>query len=293
MIEEAKVEVKSIGICLTPSEDKLINAIYKLLHDKSETRDTHSENFYGGNVPGQVVSYGGHEAPSAYLKIKPSELYKEYLSKEDYSGKEIDNVKSVLQCLAKKQFLIIYDRQRKIQNGKKIETRTDRIEAFQSLIQIVTYIEDLTDIEIKKLDEGSGEDIREQKGELVIALNPLLTDQINSKYVEYPPDINRRTIIAAGGHRHVTESINALRDYMIRELSNKRHKPEINADKLPYLLKLGTYVEQYRKKLIKERIEGAINTVKRLGIIQTVEMQIGAEGQEKYVFTLNPDFLSE
>lgn len=292
-IEEDNLEIKTIGIRLTSAEDKLINAIYKLLHDKSETRDINSESFYNGNVPGQLVPYGGQEAPSAYLKIKPTELYKEYLGEEDYSGKDIDNIKNVLHGLSKKQFLIIYDRKRKIkiQNGKKTETRTDRIEVFQSLIRIVNYIEDLTDAEVKNLDRGKGSDIREQKGELVIALHPLLTDQISSKYVEYPADINRRTMIAAGGHRHITESINALRDYMIRELSNKRLKPEINADRLPYILKLEKYVESHRKKLIKERIEGAIETVKRLGLIQDVEMQVGAQGQAKYVFTLNPEFL--
>lgn len=291
-IESSNVEFsKTIGIKLTPSEDKLINAIYKLLHDKSENQNTQSELFYSGNDPAQLVSYGGEEqkARSAFLRIKPTELYKEYIGEEDYSGKEIENIKNILYGLNEKKFLIIYDRKRKIKNGNKIENRTDRIEEFQNLIKIVSYIEDMTDTEVHSLEQGES-DVRNQKGELVIALNPLLTDQINSKYVEYPTDINKRTMIASGGHLHVTESINALRDYMLREISNKRYKCEINSDKLPYILKLDNYIKAHRKKLITNRINGAIKANRNLGIILNVELTEGAMGQPKYIFHLNPDF---
>jgi len=211
------------------------------------------------------------------------------LCEDDYSGKEIDNIKNILYGISDKKFLIIYDRKRKVKNGKKTENRTDRIEEFQNLIKIVSYIEDMTDKEVKSLEKGEA-NVREQKGELIIALNPLITDQINSKYVEYPTDINQRTMIASGGHLHVTESINSLRDYMLREISNKRYKCEINAEKLPYILKLGNYIKSYRKKLIKERINGAIKAVRNLGLIINVEILEGSLGQPKYVFTLNPDF---
>ena len=108
-----------------------------------------------------------------------------------------------------------------------------------------------------------------------------MTDQISSKYVEYPTDINKRTMIASGGHLHVTESINALRDYMLREMSNKRYKCEINVDRLPYILKLENYIKNYRKKLIQQRIDGAIKAVRNLGIILDVEITDGARGQKK------------
>ncbi|HLB52485.1 MAG TPA: hypothetical protein VJK48_02105, partial [Chlamydiales bacterium] len=90
---------------------------------------------------------------------------------------------------------------------------------------------------------------------MIIALNPLLTDQINSKYVEYPSDINKRMVIAAGGHRLVTESMIALRDYLLRELSARRFQPEINEEKLFLILKLEKYLKSKRKKLIQQRTE--------------------------------------
>lgn len=295
-IENAKIEIKASGIRLTPSQDKLVNAIYKLLADNSETHDIQSEFFYGGNVQGQIVPYGGNgqTARATYLKIKPAELYKEYLGEENYSGKEIENVKTTLKELVEKKFLIVYERKRKVKVSSRTETRTetrtDRLELFQSLIHVISFLEDLTDTEVKKLDGRNGEEIREKKGELIIALNPVVTDQITSKYVEYPSDINKRTVIAAGGHRHVTESIIALRDYMLRELSAKRYKPEMNADKLPYMLKLENCVKSNRKKRIKQRIDDAIVAVRSLGLIQDVEITNGAEGQKKYIFTLNKNF---
>ena len=96
-IENSSIEFKAIGIKLTPSEDKLINAIYKLLHDKSENQDENSDLFYGGNEPGQLVAYGGDDqkAKSTFCN-KPAELYKEYLGENDYSGKEIANIKNII-----------------------------------------------------------------------------------------------------------------------------------------------------------------------------------------------------
>jgi uncharacterized protein YunC (DUF1805 family) len=265
--------------------------LYKLLHEKSENKNKDSDLFYSGNEQPQLVPYGGksQEAKAVMLRLRPAELYKEYLGDDDYSGKEISNIKSVLHGLNQKKFLIIYDRKRIVLSGKTKENRTDRIEEFASLIHIVSYIEDMTDAEVQSLNSGD-ESVRERKGELIIALNPLLTDQISSKYVEYPTDINKRTMIASGGHLHVTESINALRDYMLREMSNKRYKCEINFDRLPYILKLDNYIKNYRKKLIQQRVEGAIKAVRNLGIILDVEITDGARGQKKYIFTLNKDF---
>lgn len=290
-IEHANIEIKTFGIKLSPAEDKLINAILKLLHDKSEHNDIQSPGYYGGNENGELINYGGNnqQAKSPWLRIRPTELYKEYLGTDDYSGKDILNIKNILHGVSEKKFLILYDRKRKVKMGKTTENRTDRIEDFQNLIKIISYIEDLTDKEIASLDSGS-DDVRKQKGELIIALNPLLTDQINSKYVEYPTDINRRTVIASGGHLQVTESILALRDYMLRELSAKRFKPEINADKLPYVLKLDKYVKSYRKKIIADRINAAIKAVIQIGIILNFSIVEGSAGQQKYIFSLNSEF---
>jgi hypothetical protein len=291
-IATKNVEIRAEGIRLSPPQDKLINAIMRLLHEKSDNRNEHSENFYSGNVESQIVPYGGQgqEARAPVLRIFPSELYKAYLDGDDYSGDEIKYIKSVLNDTEQQKFLIIYERKYDITNEKgKKEKRTDRIEDFQSLLKIVSFFEGLTEEEKKKLDQGN-EQIRERRGELVIALNPLLTDQINSKYVEYPADINRRTVIASGGHRLVTESIIALRDYLLREISSKRYKCEINEDKIILILKLDKYLKQGRRKRIQDNIESSIQAAKNLGLITELHRIMGTAAQWKYAFRLNPKF---
>ena len=280
------------GIRLTPPQDKLINALVKLLHEKSENKDEASENFYTGNIKGDLVPYGGdgQKARSAAIRITPTELYKAYMDNEDYSGADIKFIKGVLQDTAEQKFLLIYERRKEVRNEKgKKEVRINRVEDFQSLIKIISFFEGLTEDEKRKLDKGS-HDIREKRGELVIAFNPILTDQINTKYIEYPSDINRKTVIAAGGHRFVTESMIALRDYMFREISNKRYVVEINEDKFIYLLKLDNYIRAKRKKLIQQRVDGSIQFGRKLGLIESYERVIGAQGQWKYHFCLNEKF---
>jgi hypothetical protein len=291
-------EIRIEGLKLSPPQDKLINALMKILHEKSEHSNQLSENFYGGNSESMIVPYGGNgqKEKARVLRIFPSELYKAYFDKDDYSGKEIENVKMLLKETEIQKFLIIYDRVYEIINGKKTkngqetkERRTDRIEDFQSLIKIIRFFEGLTDEEKQELNEGD-EEIRERRGELVIALNPLLTDQINSKYVEYPEDINRRTVIAAGGHRLVTESMICVRDYLMRELSAGRSKSQINEEKLILVLKLDKYKKQGRKKRVMESIDASIQFAKNLRLLLKHERIIGAEGQWKHIFHLNTEF---
>ena len=294
-IESSGFQLKVVsGIRLDPREDKMVNAIYKLLHDKSENRKTTSELFYNGNEKGEIVAYGGNDqkAKSTLLRVKKHELYKEYCGKDNYSGKDIIYANAVLFRLETKRFLIQYDRQRQIKKGNKTETVTDRIEDYQSIIRIISYIEGMTEKETRSLDNHDNKTtvIRKQKEYTMLALNPIFTDQIQTKYVEYPSDINKRTNIASGGASRVTESIICLRDYLLREISCKRRKCELNEETLINQLRLDSYAKAGRKKLVKQRISGAIKANENLRIISRTEVRTGAKGQKKYLFTLNPNF---
>jgi hypothetical protein len=286
------LEIRAEGIRLTPSQDRLITALMRLLHEKSENKDEKSPYFYTGNGIAQIVPYGGkgQEGRSAIIRIRPAELYKAYLDSTDYSGASIRSIKSLLQDTEQQKFLIIYERKYEIvtNNGKR-SNRTDRIEDFQSLFKILRFFEGLTDEEKKAIDSGN-EDVRERRGELVIAFNPLLTDQINSKYIEYPADINRRTVIAAGGYKRITAGVNTLRDYVLREISCKRSHSEINEENLIHLLRLDNCLKEKRHKRIEMGIQSAIQAIKNLGLILTHERVLGAASQWKFIFHNNLDF---
>lgn len=288
-LEKYEFEVTAQGVHLTSPEDKLFNAILKLLHECSTNADPNDPKYYMGNSDPGVVFYGGAKKESPVLKIRPAELYKAYLDSHQYSGMDMKFIKNTLMSLSNKKFLMIFDRKRiSIKNNKK-EVLTDRIEEFQSILRVIKYSEGLGEKEISRLEKGEGLD-QDGKSELVIGLNPIVVDQISSKYVEYPTDINRRMIIAAGGYRFVTEAMNVLRDYMLRALSAGNTRVEINEDKLPYILKLDNYIKTHRKKRVAERVRGAIQAVKNLGLISNVEITQGKSGQSKYLFTLNESF---
>ncbi len=292
-IEEFKYEIKAEGIALTPPQNRFMTALNKLLYAKSENRDPNSKEYYAGNaesLPVQDQDYGrSGERSAPVIQIIPAELYKSYLDSDQYSGADIKYIRNLMLELEKKKFLICYDRKRHVKKNGKIERRTDRIEKFESLIQIINYIPDLTDKELEQLNENKRK-VAEKKGSYIIAINPILIDQIATKYVEYPADIEKRTVIAAGGHKKVTESDISLRDYMLRELSAKRYSCEINEAKLPYILRLDGYIRNRKKKIIQKRIANAISVSKNLGLIQHVEIEIGKQGQSKYIFSLNPNY---
>lgn len=289
-IEASHYERTIEGIKLSYAENKLIHALNQLLYKKSQHEDPQKDDFYTGNVPAELVPYGvpNLQAKAPVIKFKPSELYKAFMGSDEYSGIDIKYINSTLKELCAKKFLIKYDRIKIVRNGNKKERLTDRIEDFQSLISILSFIPDLSDEEKKALDAGDGS-IRESRGEIIIALNPIFHDQIDTKYIEFPEDTNKRLVIAAGGHKCVTSSMQKLMEYVAREISAKRYVAEINEENLPYQLGLENYMKQSRKKL-KERIDKDIEAIVNMGYITGIEKLPNSAGGMKWVFHLNKDY---
>ena len=278
-IEVAGVEFTQVveGIKLSPSETKVIDCLCKLLHENSQTSDAKKEGYYTGNLSPELVEYGGGKnTPAPKLAFTLYELTKEYKGGEYVAGKDIENVKQILTELDSKRFLLSYVETTRKKDGGRIERK---IEDFRKLIHIVKISQ----------TEYSKEDIElSKKEETVILLNPIFRRQIDSKFILYPNDINRRTIIAYGSH-NLSDIALRLRDYLIRELSSKRYQPEINLDKLYYLL-AEKWMRESRKKKVKEYTEKALETVKALGLLLSYEIKTASTGEPKIVFTLNKDW---
>ena len=278
-IEVAGVEVAQIveGIKLSPSETKVIDCLCKLLHETSQTLDAKKEDYYSGNIGYELVEYGGDKnTPAPKLAFTLYELTREYKGGETIGGKDVENVKQILTELDSKRFLLSYVETTRKKDGGRIERK---IEDFRKLIHIVKISQ----------TEYSKEDIElSKKEETVILLNPIFRRQIDSKFILYPNDINRRTIIAYGSH-NLSDIALRLRDYLIRELSSKRYQPEITLDKLYYLL-AEKWMRESRKKKVKEYTEKALETVKALGLLLSYEIKTASTGEPKVVFTLNKDW---
>lgn len=289
-VEERIVE----GIKLSEKEEQTLNGVLRLLYEKSDTRKDNGnkpsniQTYFKGNLPGESTNYGGRNTEAPKIRFKPPELYEAILSNKAPSGKEIRDIKTALESLENRKFLIAYNR--KYKQGKSL--KTDRIEEYQPLVKILTYYRGLSQEDLNKLEAGDST-IKKEKGEIILLLNPVFIDQIDTKFVEYPVDINKLTAIARGGGR-VHTAITNLRDYLIRAISSQKKKNiiehTIDKENLYDQLGLEKYVKESRKKLIQQRVEESIEVCKNLNLITEVKEQTGVKGQAQIVFTLNLDY---
>lgn len=278
-IKRAGVEIKQIveGIKLSPSETKIIDCLSKLLHNKSQIKDATKNDYYSGNEDFDLIPYGGEQGdkntPAPKLSFTLYELALEYKGGDHVSGKDIENVKSILHDLDNRKFLLSYVETARKKDGGR---RERKMEGFKKLIEIVKISQ--TDFNNEGIETSKKEDV-------LISLSPIFRRQIDSKYILYPEDINRRTIIAYGSHDVSSISLR-LRDYLMRELSSKHYTPEITLDKLFYMLS-EKWMREGRKKKVKEYTDKAIETVTALGLLSSYEIVTGASGEPKIIFTIN------
>jgi len=282
------VEVTEIveGIKLSASETKIIDCLCKLLHENSQTLEPKKEDYYSGNKPAVinpetnksdvVMNYAGEPTTASKLAITLYSLAKEYKGGEAITGKDVENVSKTLLDLSNKKFLLKYKEETKIKNGNR---RVREIELYHSILSLPNY----RDIIYNK--EGVELSKRE---ETLIVLHPIFKRQIDSKFILYPNDINKRTIIANGGHK-IPEITLRLREYLVRLHSSPKMSREINLDRLYYLLN-EKYMRNNRKSKVKQELQRAIETVKALGLLLDYKIETGATGEPKIIFTLNKDW---
>ena len=266
------------GIKLSPSQTKVIDCLCKLLHQNSQNLDSNQEDYYTGNKGYELVSFSGmSDTPAPKIGFTLYELTKEYKGGETISGRDVENIKQTLVELNNKRFLLSYVETTKTKDGGRVERK---IEDFQKLIKIPSISETIfskDNIELSK------------KEDILILMNPIFRRQIDSKFILYPNDINKRTIIAYGSH-NVSDIALRLRDYLLKELSLKHYSPEIMLERLYYLV-AERWMKESRKKKVKEYLEKAIEMVTTLGILESFKIVPSkTTGESKIVFTLNKDW---
>ena len=276
-LEVAGVERAEIveGIKLSPSETKIIDCLCKLLHETSQNLDAKKNNYYTGNLPSEITEYGLERTQAPKLAFTLYELTQEYKGEDTISGKDLENVRTVLTELDNRKFLIKYTETTKGKAGAWIKKE---YEAYRKLI----FVDKAT------LSYGVGDIESYKKTETIVLLNPIFRRQIDSKFILYPNDIQKRTAIAYGNDK-VSSIALKLRDYLMREHSSKRYTPEIGLDKLYYVL-AEQWMKESRKKKVKEYTDKAIETIKALGLLISYEIKPGATGEPKVVFNLNKEW---
>jgi hypothetical protein len=288
LIEGKGVEIKHVvqGVQLSAAERKLVGCFIKLLHHRSETNSDQVENNYLGNsddweeMDRKVivqVKKTIQTIPAPELVFTMYELAKEYKGGETPSGKDIENVTEVLRGLDRRDFLFSYTETIKLKKGGKIERK---VEDYKKLIHI------------KKLSETKyGEDDIEvsKREETTVQLNPIFREQIDTKFIEIPDDMIKRLEIAAGTSK-ITEVSLKLVDYLTRYTSTQGEKHEIGLEKL-YNILAAKWMEQSRKKLVKQQTSKAVEICKRLGLLKEWNEVPAKNGEIKVVFVINKEWI--
>lgn len=274
--DNVKREEIVLGIKLTDTEHKIIDSLCKLNHDQSQNTDPSQENYYTGNKEAGIMIYSGKKDIAPTLAFTPYELAKEYKGGGKMSGNDVDNVIKILRGLSQKRFLLKYTETTYAKDGSRTE---NKIEAFRPLFDIDKISQ--TNYNKDNIEESHREDI-------IIVLNPIFRRQIDSKFISYPADITQRTIIAYGNPK-VSEMTLTLRDYLMREHTQKRYTPEISQDRLYWLLH-EKWMRESRKKKVREGANKALNTMINLGLLERYEVTKNKAGEPKIVLHLNKEW---
>ena len=95
------------GINLTASEMKIQDVFSILLYQQSQTKDSKKPGYYTGVKSEQTRSYlGGKGTIAPGIELSYYSIAKEFTGKKNPSGKDLENVKDILDELSKKKFLM-------------------------------------------------------------------------------------------------------------------------------------------------------------------------------------------
>jgi hypothetical protein len=265
------------GIKLSPSETKIVDSLCTLLHYTSQNLDPEKPNYYTGNDTPVIIQreYGATPAPKLAFTIY--ELTKQYLGTDKkVGGKDLDNVYNTLIGLSEKRFLMKYKEEITKSKGEKT---INKIEIFERIIKIAK----ITREEFKNNISQS------KKEDTIVILHPIFRSQINSKFILYPKDIIKQTILAYGSP-NVSQITLTLRDYLIRELSSKRYQPEIGLERLYYLV-AEKWMRESRKTRVKKDTDKALDTVIKMGLLISYDIKTSQSGEPKVIFNLNKEWI--
>jgi hypothetical protein len=279
------INYKGEGIKLTGSEYRVLDALNYLLYLKSQNNSNPNESdYYYPSFDGFQPMYyfdGIQYIRQQMLYLSLYELTQYYKGNNKISGKDCDNLLKILTELSfnpEKKVLIRYVKETKT----KKEKLTQRVEEFQSLIKI-QHLEQ----EKESLNTGK----KSKHSEILIHINPIFRDQLETKFVPMPCDIICK-MIEAYGQAHIPASTYKLRNYLAREFSSKRYKAEIAVERLLWI------TDEYNMKNRQEKrafnnLCTSIDVMIKIGLLQNHILENNKQGKPKIIFYINEKWLDE
>ena len=281
-------ELVTEGIKPTASEERLLKALYKMIKPRLSSG---SLQYDGQDSIGKI----------AILAFTPTELYEAYELEKlqnkrqlDYSGSDRETVRNALISLSEKKFLIRYYKPLLDEHGNPLkrngEQRYRVVESYTSLYNIVSSIEDITS------SEWRNSEIVEKKTMIRLYINPILLDQIDKNYINYPTDIFSQIKLVYRKQRvpdYLIQFINYLIDkYHIHKKNGYVHRyHEVNFETIAYVTGLQEYYEKKRKQRFQDCLSNMFGVAKDIGLAHSVHTEIGAMGQLKARIEFNFEYL--
>jgi hypothetical protein len=267
---------------LTASEMKIQDVFSILLYQQSQTKDPNKQGYFTGVKPEHTSSYlGGDRAISPGIELSYYAIAKEFTGKKNPSGKDLENVKDILQKLGKKQFLFKYTEEYTYTKGAK---KGEKIYKHREGYRPLFYIDPLY---LTKTRDG--EKIAET---FIVNLHPIYRQQIEGKFILQPLDIIQQLTLAHGSP-NIPLATQRLKEYLFSIIAGKpRPYPEhkIGARKLYEKLE-PKLMERPKLKLARENTTRAIETLLKMEIIERYELGKSKVGEDMYTFYLNKNYL--
>jgi hypothetical protein len=266
------------GINLTASEMKIQDTFSILLSQQSQTEDPDKPNYYTGIEERKQDSFlGGKGAIAPSIEFSLYTIAKEFKGGKTPAGKDLENVKNILQELEKKKFLIRHKETYSKRGGGKAIIEREGYRALFHLDKVTLTQEDKDGKQTNKAET------------MVVVLSPLYRQQIESKYILQPLDIIQQLTLANGGANIPLATYN-LKEYLFRELSSKHFECKITARKLYETLE-PRLMQVPRLQQAKENTTRAIETLITLGLLEKYELGKSQVGEAMFTFYLNKNYL--
>jgi hypothetical protein len=270
------------GINLTASEMKIQDVFSILLYQQSQTKDSNKPGYYTGAKPEQIRSYlGGKETIAPGIELSFFSIAKEFTGKKNPSGKDLENVKGILDELGKKKFLM-----------RHIDTYTNKKTGAKATIDRTGY-RTLFDIDEADflLEDKDGNQTAKGKT-FIVVLNPIYRETIKDRFILQPVDILQQLALATGSP-NIPLALHRLKEYLFQIIAQKpKGYPEhkIGARKLYEKLE-PKLMERPRLTLARDNTTKAIQTLVKMEIIDRYELGKNNIGEDMYTFYINKNYL--
>lgn len=273
-IKKAKKEREDLEIevlnDLDSHQKRALLALTILLHQKSETSNIESPEYYYGNAP-LTHTLKGERAPAFFCSIY--DFTRIFIGDKAPSGKHLENAFNILETLRKKEFLY-----------KFTETYKPAKKGQSALKKTTSGYNQIIGLQHINIDLGGGR----VKKDIKIMLHPIVIEGIKRRFIPIKPDLIKKTVNAVGSSK-IPPATTELQLYLLRAMTSKNSKNEI------YLSNLMNIIDQKKakqnRKRLMEYIIKALEICKEVGIILSYEIIIGKTGEKKLCYEVNENYL--